>query len=542
MIYPKKTSLFLKILIANFFIVGMIIALGAFSIYQLTQVGDMAKEMKDNWLPSVRYSLEMRSNLATLRIAELQYILSNTEEDVTQYEKQMNKMLTAYRSSESSYAALITETEERSLYTETQRLMNQYIEIHQKVVKLTRMKENDAALQLMRGESVRLRRAIDDHLRQIVEVNVAGSQRSGVQAEHIYKTARNLILAMLTFASCFGVLLALVISRSLIRQLGGDPTYAAGIASQVATGNLAVDVRLRSGDNTSLLYVMNAMRRTLTEIVRRIDVSAEAVSVASNQIAHGNIELSRRTEEQASSLQETASSMRQLTIGVKKSAENASHANQLALHASAIAGNGGQLVSKVVTAMSDIATDSKKIVDIIGVIESIAFQTNILALNAAVEAARAGEQGRGFAVVASEVRTLAQRSASAAKEIKELIERSVEKVTVGSQLVDRAGSTMENIVHAVKRVTEIVSEISSISADQASGIEHVNEAVAQIDQVTQKNAALVEEAAAAANSLTEQSNVLREAVSAFQLTHNRNGHPQPDSNSGNLYKQVSVTA
>jgi methyl-accepting chemotaxis protein len=262
---------------------------------------------------------------------------------------------------------------------------------------------------------------------------------------------------------------------------------------------------------------VNATVENLQKLVSEVRVSVDSIGTASKEIASGNADLSQRTEEQASSLEETAASMEELTSTVKQNADNAKQANQLAHSASSVAEKGGAVVQQVVGTMSSINESSRKIVDIISVIDGIAFQTNILALNAAVEAARAGEQGRGFAVVAAEVRNLAQRSAAAAKEIKTLIGDSVEKVEVGSKLVDDAGKTMEEIVNAVKRVTDIMSEISAASAEQSTGIEQVNQAITQMDEVTQQNAALVEEAAAAAESLEEEAQNLTRSVSVFKL-------------------------
>jgi methyl-accepting chemotaxis protein len=266
------------------------------------------------------------------------------------------------------------------------------------------------------------------------------------------------------------------------------------------------------------MQAMNGVAQGLGKIVREVHRRTDTIASATDEIAAGNVDLSQRTEEQASSLEETASSMEELTGTVKQNAQNAKQANQLAGGASAVAVKGGEVVGQVVQTMFSINESSKKIADIISVIDGIAFQTNILALNAAVEAARAGEQGRGFAVVASEVRTLAQRSAAAAKEIKSLITDSVAKVEDGSKLVDQAGQTMEEIVTAVKRVTDIMAEIAAASQEQSSGIEQVNQAIVQMDQVTQQNAALVEEAAAAADSLREQAQSLTQAVSVFKLS------------------------
>ena len=327
----------------------------------------------------------------------------------------------------------------------------------------------------------------------------------------LYFSISALILAAILFA------IGLVIARGLLRQLGGEPDYAASVASSIAAGDLTVDVQLRKGDSSSLLFAMRGMRDSLARIVSEVRGGTDTIATASSQIASGNLDLSSRTEEQASSLEETASSMEELTSTVKQNVDNAKQANQLAATASDVAAKGGTVMTQVVETMRSINDSSKKIVDIIGVIDGIAFQTNILALNAAVEAARAGEQGRGFAVVASEVRSLAQRSAAAAKEIKALIGDSVGKVDAGTALVDQAGETMREVVDSIGRVTLMMSDITTASQEQSAGIEEVNQAIGQMDQVTQQNAALVEEAAAAAASLQEQANNLAQIVSVFRV-------------------------
>ncbi|HWV64012.1 MAG TPA: methyl-accepting chemotaxis protein, partial [Oxalicibacterium sp.] len=327
----------------------------------------------------------------------------------------------------------------------------------------------------------------------------------------LYFSISALILAAILFA------IGLVIARGLLRQLGGEPDYAASVASSIAAGDLTVDVQLRKGDSGSLLFAMRGMRDSLARIVSEVRGGTDTIATASSQIASGNLDLSSRTEEQASSLEETASSMEELTSTVKQNVDNAKQANQLAATASDVAAKGGTVMTEVVETMRSINDSSKKIVDIIGVIDGIAFQTNILALNAAVEAARAGEQGRGFAVVASEVRSLAQRSAAAAKEIKALIGDSVGKVDAGTALVDQAGETMREVVDSIGRVTLMMGDITTASQEQSAGIEEVNQAIGQMDQVTQQNAALVEEAAAAAASLQEQANNLAQIVSVFRV-------------------------
>lgn len=343
---------------------------------------------------------------------------------------------------------------------------------------------------------------------------------SGVYLDTVNAT----VMARLINFSVGAVVLAVIllaigwlIARSLLRQLGQEPGYTASVTQSIADGDLTGTINLKEGDHSSLLHSIKAMRDSLVSIVSQVRTGTDTIAVASSEIAHGNMDLSSRTESQASSLEETASSMEELTSTVKQNADNARQANQLALSASKVAVKGGAVVSQVVDTMGSINESSKKIVEIIGVIDGIAFQTNILALNAAVEAARAGEQGRGFAVVAAEVRNLAQRSAAAAKEIKTLIGDSVGKVDAGSRLVNQAGATMNEVVESIQRVTEIMAEITIASQEQSTGIEQVNQAITEMDNATQQNAALVEQAAAAAAAMRDQTDNLAKVVSAFKL-------------------------
>ncbi len=351
-------------------------------------------------------------------------------------------------------------------------------------------------------------------LGQLVQLETRLAQASYEGADAALGKVVAALLSMLVLALAVSGGMAFFMSRMIVRPLRS----AIATAGRIAGGDLTSEIRVEGRDETGeLLQALKDMNASLMKIVGEVRSGADAISIASKQIASGNADLSQRTEEQASSLEETASSMEELTSTVKQNAENAKQANQLAVSASDVAVKGGAVVGQVVGTMSSINESSKKIVDIISVIDGIAFQTNILALNAAVEAARAGEQGRGFAVVATEVRNLAQRSAAAAKEIKALIGDSVEKVGAGTKLVDQAGKTMEEIVTAVKRVTDILAESTAASQEQSAGIEQVNQAVTQMDEVTQQNAALVEEAAAAAESMQEQAQQLAQAVSVFKL-------------------------
>ncbi len=312
-------------------------------------------------------------------------------------------------------------------------------------------------------------------------------------------------------------LVMLLVLRSIKRELGGDPSIAVSAAQRIARGDLTTHVPLIDGDSHSLMFALSEMQSGLVETVTRVRTGTENINVGASEIAAGNTDLSQRTEQQAAALVQTASSMDEMTANVKQNADSATQAAKLAGEAADVAQRGSGVVEKVIHTMTRITESSKQIGDIIGVIDGIAFQTNILALNAAVEAARAGEQGRGFAVVAAEVRSLAQRSATAAKEIKALIGTSTETVKEGASLVSNAGATMGEIVSSVRRVNEILDEISHASNEQSAGIEQVNRAVGEMDQVTQQNAALVEEAAAAAHSLKDQVDVLREAIGSFSL-------------------------
>jgi methyl-accepting chemotaxis protein len=336
----------------------------------------------------------------------------------------------------------------------------------------------------------------------------------GKEIDGISSTSRSLLTVLAVLAVAFGAVCAYLLTKGITIPLA----RAVDAARRVASGDLTGEIRVHGGDETGqLLDALKDMNQSLRNIVSEVRSGTDSISIASTEIAAGNQDLSARTEQQAASLEETASSMEELTSTVKQNADNARQANQLAGAAASVARKGGDVVAEVVGTMESIDASSRKIVDIITVIDSIAFQTNILALNAAVEAARAGEQGRGFAVVASEVRNLAQRSAAAAKEIKELIGDSVDKVNAGTRLVSDAGNTMQDIVSSVQRVSDIISEITAASAEQSSGIDEVYKAVGQMDQVTQQNAALVEEAAAAAEAMQNQASSLAQVVSVFKV-------------------------
>ena len=374
--------------------------------------------------------------------------------------------------------------------------------------------EKQEAIRFLLEDLRPLQLAYLDALNEGIEFQTRGANEAAALAVSAVSELRiSTIIEVLA-----GMAFALVVGIWIVRSITRPINQAVDIARAVAAGRLDTEIRVTSKDETGqLLLALRDMQSGLERVVSTVRAGSETVATASSQISEGNADLSGRTEEQASSLEETAASMEELSSAITQNADNARQANQLAQQAAGIAAQGGQVVSQVVDTMRGISDSSRRIADIIGVIDGIAFQTNILALNAAVEAARAGEQGRGFAVVAGEVRTLAQRSAAAAKEIKDLIGDSVKRVGDGTALVDQAGNTMQEVVASINRVNDIVAEISSASTEQSQGVMQVNEAVTQMDQVTQQNAALVEEMAAAASSLNSQAQQLVQAVAVFQL-------------------------
>jgi methyl-accepting chemotaxis protein len=482
-----------------------------------------------NRMGALQRNLEAIVQESNVRVATVNTMLDNardtalnvrdlifmTDEQAMQVvEKDLNAIRERYRQSSEKVTGMIVDLDSKALLAQVKAAEGVALPVLDKAAKLGRANQTEEGTKVLLEESrpaqikwVAAMEALSNQEARLAKATVEEAAKS-------YATARWLMMGLAAAALLIGAALAWLVTHSITRPL----QQAVALANTVAAGDLTSRIESDSQDETGqLLQALGNMNDSLVKIVTEVRGGTETIATASAEIAHGNLDLSSRTEQQASSLEETASSMEELTSTVRQNADNARQANGLAVSASDVARRGGEVVSQVVDTMGAINDSSRKIVDIIGVIEGIAFQTNILALNAAVEAARAGEEGRGFAVVATEVRSLAQRSASAAKEIKELIDNSVTQVAAGGKLVAQAGTTMEEIMQSIQRVADIMGEITAASREQTTGIEQVNQAITEMDDVTQQNAALVEQASAAAQAMQDQAAGLSKAVSVFRL-------------------------
>ncbi|HEV7855401.1 MAG TPA: methyl-accepting chemotaxis protein, partial [Herminiimonas sp.] len=483
------------------------------ALYQANKNAEATRQMMEEPLAKERitsewYVFTYSSIARTMLIAKsTDLALSDTFADVIADSAKQGGALAK------SLEPLLTTDEEKKLYDKTLELRKNYQELKNGVMTARKSGSADAD-RIYNDVFLPGAKAYQESVLAFLQLQRVHIDKIAEGINTSNRQSWNLMVILGVLLVLLGAVCALIISRSITRPL----KTAIDAASQAASGDLTREIGSQPKDEIGdLMRALGSMNDGLRKIVHEVKLGTDLISTASSEIASGNLDLSSRTEQQAASLEETASSMEELTSTVKQNADNASQANQLAVSASAIAVKGGAVVKEMIDTMGAINGSSRKIVDIIGVIDSIAFQTNILALNAAVEAARAGEQGRGFAVVASEVRNLAQRSAAAAKEIKSLIGDSVDKVDAGSKLVTEAGKTMDDVVSSVRHVTDIMSEIMAASNEQSTGIEQVNQAIGQMDQVTQQNAALVEQAAAASQSMREQADKLAQVVAIFKL-------------------------
>jgi methyl-accepting chemotaxis protein len=505
----------------GFLAVAMLGAIVAgIAIYNMAQMNERAKRMYQQELLGISYIKEANLDQAYAGRALRGAMLASSEEQRAKALGNADKYQQQKRENLDKARPLFYTEEGKRNFADAETQLREYDAASAELVRRMKaepLEQKRDSVDYLFDTFLPKSYVIDDKMTALVRDKEKLAEETNLSNKNEYENSRATLLILVALSALIGNGFGILVTRSLTRQLGGEPAYAADVAGRIADGDLRTEVQLREGDETSLLFAMKSMRDRLARIVGDVRQGTDTIASASGQIASGNLDLSSRTEEQASSLEETASSMEELTSTVKQNADNARQANVLAQTASNVAGQGGDVVAQVVQTMGSINDSSKKIVDIITVIDGIAFQTNILALNAAVEAARAGEQGRGFAVVAGEVRTLAQRSAAAAKEIKALIGDSVDKVATGTKLVDQAGSTMSEVVASIQRVTDIMAEISAASQEQTGGIEQINQAISQMDNVTQQNASLVEEAAAASEALQDQAAKLAGLVSVFQI-------------------------
>ncbi|WP_448622682.1 methyl-accepting chemotaxis protein [Dickeya fangzhongdai] len=503
---------FVIVLIISFFV-------STYGQFQLRQQSDNINALASDQMEGLLLIQELKDNLNSVAISVRNLTLFTAPDQVAQEKQRINEVITRNGEILKRIAELANTPKEKALFEAINQVRPASLAATQNAISLSLNNKLDEAKSAIMNE---VKPAQDNYFKAInamVNYQKSDTRRSADDASDSARSAGILMLAFTGISTVLGLAIAWLITRRIKSLLGGEPVYASDIARQIAGGNLAINVDLQPGDTASLLAAMNDMRDRLSKIVQQVHDSSASISTGSSEIAIGSNDLSRRTEEQASSVQQTAASMEQISQTIRQNGDTVREAAQLANTASQTAAKGNEVVRNVITTMGDISTSSRKIGDIIAVIDGIAFQTNILALNAAVEAARAGEQGRGFAVVAGEVRSLAQRSASAAREIKELITTSMEKVASGSQLVEHAGETMTDIVTQAQHVADLISEIGVTTQEQESGISQINQAITQMDSVTQQNAALVEESASAADSLSEQAAKLVELMGVFTI-HN----------------------
>jgi len=495
-------------------VLALLLALTGLSQYELTHIGSINRAItQETWTKANAISTIDVTTRANAR-ANLELIVNTDPRAAETLLARIDTNRKVIDQALATMRPLFHTDDERQKLRQLEEVRGRYVKSFQGVGALLKGGERDAARQRLLEETLPLLDSLQDRIIEISRIQSVEMVDAGAASQQVIDGAGRMNLMLSGLAVVLGGFFAWKVTQSITVPLA----QAVTVAETVARGDLGQPIRANTLDETGrLMRALHDMQEKLAGAVRIIRAGSETISSASGQIAAGNTDLSSRTEEQAASLEETAASMEELASTVKQNADNARQANQLAASASEIAQRGGAVVSAVVSTMGDISASSRKISEIVSVIDGIAFQTNILALNAAVEAARAGEQGKGFAVVAGEVRSLAQRSAQAAREVKALIEASVGKVAEGAEHAENAGATMQEVVASVKRVTDIMGEIAAASQEQASGIEQVNRAVSQMDEVTQQNAALVEEAAAAAGSMQDQAHALVKAVGVFRL-------------------------
>ncbi|WP_169708756.1 methyl-accepting chemotaxis protein [Trinickia terrae] len=514
-----RLNIFAQLLAGSAAMVALLVMLGGIAIVEMRHGNDRVTSLQGTQLPAVRSSLQMASSVREMALGEFLAAGANTPVDLKHSTDVIDAGMAAFQAALAEFRTLAAREgpDAQAAARRVSDAFTQYVNVDRKIrAALADGNQADAMQQIM-GAAAAGRASLDRELAGIVANNDAAAAKEGAAAQSDYHQTIATVLAFIVCSSALAVAISVIIARGVLRQLGGEPRVAAHLTGRIAAGDLSVAVRVRPGDEDSLMAKLAFMRDQLASMIAHVKHASGSISVASAEIAQGNLDLSRRTESQANSLRQTVDAMAKLNAAVHQTAETAGQAASMAQTATTTAQTSGDEVQRMVDTMLGIRASSTKVGEIVGVIEGIAFQTNILALNAAVEAARAGEEGRGFAVVAGEVRTLAQRSAVAAKEIKALIRDSVAQVQAGAELVEGARGTIGEVSGSVARVSGMINGISLASGEQSVGIDEIAHALENIDEVTQQNAALVEQAAAAASSMAEQGDLLLRAASAFTL-------------------------
>ncbi len=502
-----------KLGLGFFSVLALMAVMGLAALSEMSKVNDQSTEISKIWMPSINFINQMNTATSDYRIAELQHVLATKPEQMAKLEQDMQTTLATVMKNRDSYAALIQLEEETRLLQQFDQLFKRYQTLHDQMITLSRELKTDEAMLLLNGESQSLFNEYSAVLLKLVEMNVAGGDKASELGDEIYTSAQKFVSLMVLFSVLIGIAVAVVIVRGLLRQIGGEPAYAADVVNKVAAGDLTLQVRLRDGDKTSMLFAISEMVNRLAQIVGEVRSAADNLSSASEEVSSTAQNMSQATSEQAASVEETSASIEEMSASVAQNTENAKITEGIAAKAAINGNEGGQAVTQTVSAMKSIA-------DKISIIDDIAYQTNLLALNAAIEAARAGEHGRGFAVVAAEVRKLAERSQVAAQEIGEVAKSSV-------HLAEKAGNLLNDIVPDINRTSELVQEITAASEEQTTGAAQINSAMMQLNQVTQQNAASSEELAATAEEMSGQAEQLQQLIAYFKVSGSAESFQRP---------------
>ena len=481
----------------------LMLGMSLFALNQMASINQKSTDMAENWLPSVRFVEELNTDTSDYRILELEHTLADDDASMTKIEQEMAAQLKKLQDGRAAYEKMISSAEEKSLYEEFSKQFVAYLLIHDKLVLLSQQNKTKEGLALLNGDSKKLFNEYSATLLKLVELNVKGGEAASAAGDTEYAASQKWVSGFIGLGILLGILIATLIVRGLLRQLGGEPAYVAQLVAQIGRGDLTATVKTKANDDSSMLYAVGQMVGNLVRVVSEVRSSANALSSASEEVSATAQSMSQASSEQAASVEETSASVEQMTASITQNTENAKVTDGMAVQAAKQASDSGSAVSQTVEAMKQIAKR-------IGIIDDIAYQTNLLALNAAIEAARAGEHGKGFAVVAGEVRKLAERSQIAAQEISEMSTSSLE-------VAEKAGGLLQEMVPAIKKTSELVQEIAAASEEQSSSVGQVNTSMVQLNQITQQNASSSEELAATAEEMSGQAEQLQQLMAFFKV-------------------------